>query len=333
MGIIDRIRSRRVERRESSTISTGGVALTLVSEAELTAVYQAAAGLWERAFGAASNDVLSSLILSRIGRDLFRRGESVYLYRGGELLPVASWDIQGGVEPAGWRYRLDLPGPSGTATVNVGAAEVIHARINSHPESPWRGRGPLQAASITAALLSRLERSLETEARIPVGAILPVPSLAQSKELASQIAKLEGGVVIGESTAGGWDGGAANRTGGAQEWNPTRIGARYNAESVRLRRDVATTILAAAGVPAALILEGTETGAREAWRRFLWSTIAPIGRIVSDEVSRVIGRPSPLDWSRLFASDLAGRSRAYRQLLDAGMPEADARRICGFDAE
>ena len=90
-------------------------------------------------------------------------------------------------------------------------------------------------------------------------------------------------------------------------------------------------MLAAAGVPAGLVYQESETGAREAWRRFLFSTIAPVGRLVGAELSRVTGRPLSLDWAGLFASDLSGRSRAYKQLLESGMSDADARRICGFE--
>ena len=87
-------------------------------------------------------------------------------------------------------------------------------------------------------------------------------------------------------------------------------------------------LLAAAGVPVELVTSRSGTDTREGWRRFLWSTIAPVGRIVAAEAQRVLG--GRIDWAALGASDLAGRARTYRLLRDAGMTDAEARRICGF---
>ena len=51
-----------------------------------------------------------------IGRSLIRQGEIVFAMevRGGRLmlLPAASWDIHGDVDPSTWNYRLTLGGPS-----------------------------------------------------------------------------------------------------------------------------------------------------------------------------------------------------------------------------
>lgn len=323
-------RSARSEKREATTVATNDLGLT-VPAGESVAVAQAAASLWERAFMAAMVEELRPDQLALIGRTLFRTGEAVLVRRGREVLQAASYDIQGGVERRTWRYDLELPAPGGMATLRgQDAGTVLHVRINSRPQEPWRGRGPLQVASLTDTLMARIETSLSNEEKGPVGQVLAIPSTTQGDELANQIASLEGNVVLGESTAGGWDTGTQQR-GGGREWSPTRIGPEPPESQIRLRRDVAVTVLAACGVPAGLIYEEAESGARESWRRFLFSTIAPIGRLLSAELTRVFSRPISLDWSGLFASDLAGRSRAYKQLLEAGMPDADARTICGFD--
>ena len=330
--VIGRIFKRQRESREASTVATNGDLLLSTPSGEGVAVAQAAASLWERAFMAAVVPDVSPDMLASIGRTLFRTGDVVLYRRGRDLMQAASWDVQGGVERRTWRYDLQLPGPGGDATVkNVGYRDVAHVRINATPQAPWRGRGPLQVATITDALMVRIEQALDNEERVPVGQILAIPSIAQADTLADQVAALKGNIVLGESTAAGWDTGASQNRGGAQDWRPTRIGPRPPAEQVSLRRDVAVTVLAACGVPAGLVYQEAETGAREAWRRFLWSTIAPIGRVLSAELSRVFGRPVAFDWSGLFASDLAGRARAYKQLLEAGMADDDARRICGFD--
>lgn len=319
------------EKREASRVETASTSAALIPDQSQIAVVEAAASLWERAFMAARTDLRPDQ-LACIGRALFRFGEALLLRRGREYLMVASYDIQGGVEPSTWRYDLDMPAPGGTGTLKgIPAAQVVHVRINADPRNPWRGRGPLTVAKLTTDLATRIEQSLDREEQLPVGQVLSVPSTAQTDDLADQIAALKGDIVLGESMAGGWDEGVVNRGGGRTEWQPTRIGPRPPPEQISLRTDVATSLLAAAGVPAGLILADTETGMRESWRRFLFSTIAPIGVQLAAELTRVSGSEIRIEWDRLFASDLAGRSRAYKQLLESGMPDADARRICGFD--
>lgn len=330
MGLLDRIRGR-TEAREASHVATNGTGALAVLDQSTLAIVQAACGLWERAFMAAQTDALGPVLLALVGRTLFRKGEMLLLRRGRQYLPVASYDIHGGVEPSTWTYDLDLPAPGGMGTLKgIRAADVVHVRINTDPNNPWRGRGPLTVAKLTVDLAVRLEQALDYEERVPVGQILAIPSTAQGDSLADQIAGLRGSIVLGESTATGWDTGASGQQ-GRGEWQPARLGPKPPPEQISLRTDVATTILAAAGVPAGLIIAGSEADARESWRRFLWSTISPIGRLLSAELARVGGREMPLNFDGLFASDLAGRSRAYKQLQEAGMPDADARRICGFD--
>lgn len=321
----------RREKREASNVATTGNGVTMIPAALTTGVVQAAAALWERGFMAADTGELDPATLGLIGRTVFRTGEAVLLYRNGFHV-AASYDIHGGVERRTWTYDLDLAAPGGTGTLKgVGADNVAHVRINVDPNAPWRGRGPLQVAKLTADLAAYIEQSLIDDQQTPVGQILAIPTTAQADTLADQIANLKGRIVLGESTAAGWDTGVSNPRGGAQEWKPTRIGPQPPSEQITLREQVAVTVLAAAGVPAGLILADTETGMRESWRRFLFSTVGPIGRQLSAELARVTGRASPVGFDNLFASDLQGRSRAYKQLLEAGMADADARRICGFD--
>ena len=100
---------------------------------------------------------------------------------------------------------------------------------------------------------------------------------------------------------------------------------------IELRSGVVGSILAAAGVPPALVAADTPTAAmREAFRQFLFSAIAPVGRIVALEAQRVLGGSGTLDWSALSASDITGRARAYGSLTKAGMDPATARQIAGL---
>lgn len=298
------------------------------------AAAEIAASLWERAFASGESDVMAAAMLGAIGRDLVTRGESVWWAGdGSEPVRASSWDVRSpSVRPAEWLYRVTLSGPSGVAIRDADAAAVMHFRIRMDPRMPWKGRNPWEAASLTASLAARIEASLRDEEGGPVGHVLPVPDERASSGLADQLVGLRGAVAVGETMAAGWEGGAARAPGGS-EWKPVRIGPAPTEPQRNLRADVQDSMLAAAGVPVELVSPSSGTDTREAWRRFLWSTIAPVGRVVAAEARRVIGGTGRIDWAALGASDLAGRARAYRQLRDAQMDDAEARRICGFTME
>ena len=88
--------------------------------------------------------------LDRVGRSLCRVGESLHVIviRNGlvTLTPTASWEVRGSDDPETWRYRVTLSGPTTTRTMTLDAASVIHVRYAACPNSPWRGRSPLQLA-------------------------------------------------------------------------------------------------------------------------------------------------------------------------------------------
>ena len=88
------------------------------------------------------------------------------------------------------------------------------------------------------------------------------------------------------------------------------------------------SILAACGVPVSLVIPPAGADAREGWRRFLHGTL--VATLVGAELERV-GLSGRLDFRALMASDLQGRTRAFRQLRDGGMGESEARAVCGFD--
>ena len=78
------------------------------------------------------------------------------------------------------------------------------------------------------------------------------------------------------------------------------------------------------------------TAQREAWRRLVFGTIEPVSRVVAAEIGRKLESPGVrLTFDALRAEDITGRARAYRALVGTGdaanMPDADARRLIGFD--
>ena len=59
--------------------------------------------------------------------------------------------------------------------------------------------------------------------------------------------------------------------------------------------------------------------------------MAPLGRMVSDELTRKLETPIRLTWDELRASDLTGRSRALQSLVNAGMDIRRASTLAGLD--
>ena len=334
------MKKRKREKRQSSTYTDVIIQSRLSAAsadavaATTTAAVEACAGLWERAFGAAVSDVLDAALLAHVGRGLLLRGEVVIVRVDGVLAPGASWDIEGmGVNPARWRYSVDVAVPSGTLRVQTTGASVCHPRIGWEPARPWFGRSPLASMPESLRLLTAIETSAADELGGPVGHVLPVPSIAATtaadgSKLEDSLPRLRGRTVLGETMRQGWGDGSTAAP--AQDWRPARIGPEPSGSTVLLREQASATVLAACGVPVELIRHSEGGGAREAWRRFLHGTIGPIGRIVGAEARRALGSSGIVNFDALFASDLAGRARAYQSLTGAGMDSAMAREVCGF---
>ena len=156
---------------------------TSVGEPNSIAALEIASGLWSRAFASAELSTpiaaVSPSMLSSVGRELVRRGASVWaigVRRGAiELRPAASWDIAGGSDPASWQYRLDMQGPSGSETRIYPSASILHFKYATDPETPWHGISPIGYARLSGKLAANLELRLAEEAGARVGYLLPIP--------------------------------------------------------------------------------------------------------------------------------------------------------------
>ena len=285
--------------------------------------------------------------LADVGRRLIRSGDCVYVIEVGpagvRLFPASDWDVRGGYDPAGWRYRVTLAGPDSTTTRTVPAAGVIHLRWTASPRQPWRGLSPLQWASETGRLVGALEETLADESGGPRGHVLPIPEGQREPtdddadgddplaDLRADLVRLRGGLAMVESMGGGFGdkGGRPD-----SDWKARRIGAEPPDVLAKLRTDAAMSIYAACGVPPSLVtLPADGTGQREAWRRFLHASISPVARIVQGELRAKLDTPAlSLDFTNLYAADVSGRARAFRALAgkDATIPEVEARRLAGL---
>lgn len=319
------------EVRESYTdqvVSAAVASAQGTAASSMTGTVEAVARLWEAAFSSGRAEALAPWQLALIGRGLILKGEVVFWRsRASGLLPVSDHDVSGqSAFPGRWTYRVSLPAPGGTISRNASADHVLHARIGATLTQPWRGCSPLANAKASRQLLDRVERSLSDEHNGPLAKVIGVPDPEAQTTAATQIGNAAGKVVLVEQSEMDL---AGEGHGGRTAWKPNRVGPEPTTGTIQTREGVERTLLAAAGVPTELVHPSAGTDSREAWRRFLFGTVAPTAAVVSAELRR-LGLPSEIDFAELRASDLAGRARAYKQFREAGMDDAEARRLAGL---
>ncbi|MCY4419653.1 MAG: phage portal protein, partial [Gammaproteobacteria bacterium] len=295
---------------------------------------------WERCIASASIAPMqtelapvSPQMLALAGRYMAVRGNAVFAIqvRGSrvQLIPAAYWDIRG--TPEEWRYRLDLAGPSRTHTVNLPAASVLHFRIGADPRTPWRGRGPLERASKSGAIMGRIEAALEKETKVPVGRLWRIDpmSFTPDQQKPARTVFESGGIV----TVNG------KNADGSKAVDQEPYGPEPNEQMLALRTALGRDICSAYGISPALFSErGDGAGQREAWRRFWLSTIGPIGREIQTELKTKLHPMAAVTFEDLRASDADGMSRAtmrraqaYKIYKEEGKEDAEALRLAGVE--
>ena len=295
---------------------------------DLLGSIETAAGLWERAFTSGRSTMLPPCLLGLMGRSLLLTGSAVlWRSRGSGLLPVSQWTVRGrSAAQSRWNYELTLAGPDATITKKATAAQVVHVRICSDPARPWEGNSPILRSRATRDALQEIEKSLKDEHAGPLGRLLPVPD-PEDASLKDALLKLQGKALLVEQSELGLAGeGQAARV----RWTPKRIGPEPNEATLTARDSLERSLLMAAGIPPAMVSpSSTANASREALRQFLWLTVSPVVGLVSAELER-LGLDPKIDLSQLNASDLAGRARALKGLIESGLPKADARRLTGL---
>ena len=335
----------KVENRENS--ATDAIVSALISQAggssvpptvEALGAVEAAAGLWSRAFASATvepqtlaTQALTPSVLAAIGRGLASRGEVVFEIEANgavELTQASAWKVSGGARPESWRYEVELPLPSGKVSKRTLPADaVLHVRYATRPAAPWAGISPLGMADETRALATWIERRLAEEASTATSYVLPLPEAADVDKLKADIKSGRGRLHIVDTTSTGWGDGTAAAP--QRDWKSNRLGADPPDSLGKLRSDVKADIFGVYGIPSSI--HGTGGSARESYRQFLGSTIAPLAKIVTEELSAKLDTPTlALTFQDLRAADIASRARAYKQLIDAGMGAAEAAEVTGL---
>ena len=341
------------EKRESVPF-TDAVVAALFSQAAGTAAgdpsaiaaVEAAAGLYAAAFAGATVTPANAMTAgltpgcrALIARDLIRRGESVHRIRieGGEvrLQPIGSWDVRGTADERGWWYRLDEYGPSDNTTDVVSGMSVIHCRYAVDSARPWYGLAPLQWARATGTLAANLEARLGEEAGGPVGHLLPIPADGgdggdddPQAALKRDLAAGKGRTMLVETTAAGF--GEGRTAAPSEDWRPRRFGASPPDALPTLRSDAAMAVLSACQVPASLVSDADGTAQREAWRRWAMGPLAGLAAVVEAELAAKLDQPVRLDFSGLWAADMAGRASSFKAMVVAGMEPAKAAGLAGL---
>ena len=304
---------------------------------QATAALEIAAGVVSRAFAVAdvSGADIPPVQLAALARAVVTRGEALAYYDGMALLPVVTYEIYGPARRMEWRYHCDFDSPGGnTMSLHVPARRMVHWQYSYDLGRPWIGVGPMQRAIEGGQLAANVERALRRESSGTVGYLLPIPTDADDAsvtQLKADLKALHGRTSVVETTAGGWGEGriAAPRS----DYVPQRIGPAPPVSMVEVHRAIQRAVLAACGVPVELVEPAEGTGAREAWRRFLHGTVQPLAMVFADELSRVYMRPVTLTFEKLFASDIAGRARAFQSMVGAGMEVGQAAALSGLMAE
>ena len=307
---------------------------------------EAASGVVSRAFAAAEVDgpasvqsALTPSVMALIGRALVRRGELVFAIDadadGIMLIPAENIDVSGSYDPRTWRYRLNLTGPTEIETRDgVMAGGVLHFMYARDESRPWIGVGPIQSATLAGRLSAAVSAALADEAGTPRGYLLPTPRTDGAdttvESLKSDLKGLKGGLSLVESMQEQWSAQSGTSSRASDNWTSKRIGASPPDALVSLADVAAREVLQACGINPSLFSAGDGTAAREGWRQALFGVIAPLGRIVSAELSLKFGEEINLTWNELRASDLSGRARAFQSMVTAGMDPGRAAGLAGL---
>ena len=329
---------------ESGILSAFEAQAAASPRAQSTAALEAASSLVARCLASATVEgpprlaaAVTPAVLAQAGRSLIRQGEQVFEVDVSDaglvrLLVAGHHDVYGGADPLTWTYRTSVYGPGGTTTRHLPAAGVVHVRYLVDPARPWCGVAPLRAASISGRLSAEVSQALADAESGPRGALMPLPVDGEDptvEKLRADLRHLRGELALVESVKTMHAGAAGNAPAG--DWKQMRIGADPPAAEVELLGRAFTEVASACGCPAVLFSErGDGTARREAFRQFMHSTLEPIARLISLELSEKLEAPIALNLDRLYASDLAGRARAFGSLVKGGMELDKAAALAGL---
>lgn len=284
----------------------------------IVAAQEIAAGVIARSFASADASgsaagLVDADTLFSMARELVLSGASVWVVRNRELRRGTEYEMHDGV-------------PISVNGLRATRNRIILARYIIDPAT-GRGVSPLQSAKPLNNLLGALETALAGEAAGPYGYLLPVPSTSSLEQLGSDIGALKGRLALVETAQAGYGTGSAQGT--RQDYQVQRVGANVPEAVMGLHNQFSRYVMGLYGVPLSLVEKTDGTGQREAWRMFLHGTLTPMAAKI-EQAFRPAGLTLSLSFERLFASDIAGRARAFGSLVQGGMDIEEAASITGI---
>ena len=305
-----------------------------VVDASTTAAVEFAAGLWQRTLSSAEvspvhlGSIITPDVLGSIARGLVLRGQVVGVVEDGGLVLASDVEATGGPQPSTWRFKVTLDGPTRSQTWTLGYDDVLLFQWSADPRRPWAGIGPLHRASVSAALLARLESRMSEEASAVSGHLLSVPDTSDETiaQLQTDLRALKGRTAF-VRTSKNWGTEEGKQSAGVPgEYVQRRIGAAVPEGNIRLRNDAGFDVVATCGVPAAMMrsdADGTASGA--ATSRFLDFSVQPVADAMVAELSLKLGVPVALGFEHLRRADtILTMARAAAQLTASGVSIKDA---------
>ena len=299
-------------------------------QASATAATEAVAGALSRAFADARVDgppdiaaAISPRTLAQVGRDLVRVGESLHVIRmsGGRLrlAPASTWYWEGGSDPADWICTATSYGPSGSSTWRVPMDSVVFVTWGAHAARPYSGLSPGTWAADTSRLTANAERSLANEAGGPLAQLIPVPQDGGDGDedtdplsgLKSDIAAAKGNALLVETLSAGW--GEGKVAAPTSDWKQQRLGPMPPGAMVKLAESAFARSLAAAGCSPSLFNDADGTSKREALRQWHLSTVRPLARMLSAELTEKFGTPIRLKFDN-YPIDMIARAQVFSKL-------------------
>ena len=327
-------------------------AVATVADASATAAVEAVAGLLSRTLSAAKVDGPSWLQaavnppwLAMVGRSLAREGASLSVIRATEdglhLVPAANWTFEtmlgamlGEIEDE-WQVRATTYGPSASTTRTLGRDEVVYVRWGASPGTPYRGRGPVSWAHLTAKMNGETERSLGDEAAGPIAQLLSIPADGGDDDdendplalLKADVRMARGKALFVETTQVAW--GDGKQAAPQRDWAASRLGPNPPEGLVKLSQVAFMHMVAACGASSALFDDSDGTSKREALRQWHMGVVAPLANGLAYELSKRLETDVRLVLDN-YPRDVAGRATAFKNLVAGGMDTEKALGLSGL---
>ena len=117
-----------------------------------------------------------------------------------------------------------------------------------------------------------------------------------------------------------------------RDWAANRLQPDPSEGLVQLCKDVPAAVGLLFGIPVVLTSgSGSETQTREAFRRFVASTIQPLALLTAEALTAALSAPVALNLRALRAYDTQGQARSVGALVKAGIDVDEALRTVGLD--